>query len=665
VVLRPSGVAAALSLALILPSSAGGQTRDLGELSIEDLMNVRVISVSKKEQDLFGVPSAVFVLTNETIRRSGATSIPDALRLVPGMQVAQIDGNKWAISARGFNGVWANKLLVLIDGRVVYTPVSGGVYWDLQDFPLDDIDRIEVIRGPGSTVWGANAVNGVVNIISKSSAATQGGLATVSTGTTDPAIASIRYGGRLASRGHYRFFVKNSNRGAMTDTGSTASGDQSRLTQAGFRSDMNLSPTDVLTVQGSILNGESGQRVNRHLESYTPVARVVVSSISPIRVRNLVARWERSFSPQSSFSMQAFWDHSYRLVIGKGETNQTIDLELQHRFAAGKRHDVIWGAGHRASSDHLEVVFAEYFDPANSRTKLSNVFLQDEIALVPGRLKLTFGSKLEHNTFAGFELQPTARIAWHPTGVQTVWGAISRAARTPSRLERSLHVDVAAFIGAGGQLTVIGIRGAADLKTEHVNAFETGYRIEPHPGLAFDVTAFYNQYDDLRTENAATIVETTGGPPRTARIRQYTSSMSGKNFGAEMLARWQVAPVWRLDAQYNRLQTDLKNIGTTPEATLFSDRNPRQQWQVRSQVNLTRTWQFDASLAHVGRLQSVDIPAYSRVDARLGGSLGAGINLSLVGQNLTNSRHLEFAGFEGVHFSEVRRNVYLKATWHF
>ena len=653
-------------LALILQAgSAGAQTKDLSNLSLEDLMNVRVTSVSKKEQDLFGAPAAVFVLTNETIRRSGATSIPDALRLVPGMQVAQIDGNKWAISARGFNGLCANKLLVLIDGRVVYTPVSGGVYWDLQDFPLEDIERIEVIRGPGSTAWGANAVNGVVNIISKSSESTQGGLATVSTGTTDPAIASLRYGGRLASRGHYRLFVKQSNRGAMTDTGTNQSDDQSRLTQAGFRSDLDLSPTDVLTVQGSILNGDSGQRTNTHLTSYAPHARVEMSSVSPIRVRNMVGRWERTLSPQSSLSIQAFWDHSYRLVIGKGETNQTIDLELQHRFAAGKRHDLVWGAGQRFSSDEIEVVFAEYFDPANSRIRLFNAFVQDEIALVPGRLNLTLGSKLEHNTLAGLELQPTARIAWHPTDVQTVWGGISRAARTPSRLERSLHVDVAAFPGAGGQLTVIGIRGGTDLRTEHTNAFEAGYRAEPRPGLAFDVTAFYNQYEDLRTEHAATIFETTQGPPRIARIRQYSSGMSGRNFGAEVLARWQAAPMWRLDAQYNRLRTDLKNIGNTPEALLFSNRNPNQQWQLRSQVNLTDAWQFDASLARVGRLQSVDVPAHSRVDVRLGGSLKPGLDLSLVGQNLLESRHLEFGGFEGVHFSEVRRHVYLKATWQF
>ena len=419
-----NSVVAALSFVLTLQAvTAGGQTRDLTDISLEDLINIRVTSVSKKEQDLFVTPSAAFVLTNEAIRRSGATSIPDALRLVPGMQVAQIDGNKWAISTRGFNALFSNKLLVLIDGRVVYTPVTGGVYWDLQDFPIDDIDRIEVIRGPGSTVWGANAVNGVVNIISKSSRLTHGGLVTASSGTSDPAIVSLRYGGRVATHGSYRLFVKQSNRGAMEDAAGNAGHDQSRLTQAGFRADLDLSPIDSLTVQGSVLNGSSGQRVIAHLARYAPSPRAEESTISPIRVRNAVARWERTLSPKSSFSVQAFWDHSYRLVVNKAETAQTLDLEMQHHLAVGGRHNLVWGVGQRFSSDRIDVVFAEYFDPASSRTRLFNAFVQDEIALVPGRLNLTVGSKLEHNTFAGLELQPTARIAWFPTPRQSVWGA--------------------------------------------------------------------------------------------------------------------------------------------------------------------------------------------------------------------------------------------------
>jgi iron complex outermembrane recepter protein len=662
--LRTPRVVAALSLTLTLQAaSARGQSADLSTVNLEDLMKIHVTSVSKKEQQLFGTPSAIFVLTNETIRRSGATTIPDALRLVPGVQVAQIDGNKWAITVRGFNGLWANKLLVLIDGRVVYTPVSGGVYWDLQDFLLEDIDRIEVIRGPGSTVWGANAVNGVVNIISKPSESTQGGLVTASTGSTDPAIASVRYGGQVGLHGHYRLFMKQSNRGEMLDADGHTAHDQPHLTQAGFRSDLDLTSTDSLTFQGSVLNGDSGDRVAGYMTSYT--SRAEPGTASPIRVRSLTGRWQRTSSPHSSFSVQAFWDHSDRPFAGLGQTTQTVDLELEHHLTLGQRHDLVWGAGQRFSSDREQVTFAAYFDPHSGHRRLFNTFVQDEVALVPGRVNLTLGSKLEHNTVGGFELQPTARIAWLPTARQTVWGAASRAARTPSRIERALHLDYAAFPGADGQLVVLGVRGDADLRTEHVNAFEAGYRAEPQSALALDVTVFYNDYDELLTENSVLAFETSPGPPHVALLRTLSNGMSGRNFGAELLTRWQATRMWRIDAQYNRLHTVLKNIGTTPEATSLGRRDPGYQWQLRSQFTLTDAWQLDASLARVGRLQSVDVPAYSRVDVRLGGPLTHGVNLTLVGQNLLAARHWEFGGLEGVALSEVRRSAYLKLAWQF
>ena len=454
-------------------------------------------------------------------------------------------------------------------------------------------------------MWGANAVNGVVNIISKSAESTQGVLVSASTGTSDPAIVSLRYGGKVASHGSYRVFMKQSNRGAMRDAGANATYDQSHLTQAGFRADLDLSPNDSLTVNGTIFNGDSGQRINRPLVAYAPTPRTEMGTIAPLRVRTMLARWERAVSPTSSFSVQAFWDHGYRVVVARAEKTQTIDFEFQHHLVAG-RHDLVWGGGQRFLSDQTEVLFAEYYDPANTRTRLLNAFVQDEIAVVPGRLNLTLGSKVERSTIVGFELQPTARIAWLPTARQTVWVAASRAARTPSHLERALHVDLTAFSGAGGQLTVLGIRGNADVRTEHTNAFEAGYRAEPRAGLALDVTAFYNVYDDLRTENSVTTFETTQGPPRIVRVRQHANGMSARNFGAELLARWQVAPIWRLDAQYNRLRTDLNDVGTTPEALPWSLRNPSQQWQVRSQLNVTAAWQLDASLARVGSLQSVD-----------------------------------------------------------
>jgi iron complex outermembrane receptor protein len=662
---KSSQLIAVLSVGLALRAAgAGAQTPDLSKVTIEDLMKIQVTSVSKKPQELFGTPSAVFVLTNEAIRRSGVTTIPDALRLVPGIQVAQIDGNKWAITARGFNGLWANKLLVLVDGRVVYTPVSGGVNWDVQDFLLDDIDRIEVIRGPGSTVWGTNAVNGVINIISKSSASTQGGLVSVSTGSQDPAIESFRYGGRVGGHGHYRLFMKQSNHGELADANGNAAHDQSRLTRAGFRSDLDLTPIDSLTFEGSVIDGESGQRINSFAGGGAPP--VVVSTNAPIRAFSLVGRWQRTSSPHSAFSVQAFWDRSNRRVLGLGDqTTHTFDLELQDHVTIGPRNDLVWGAGGRVWGDRQEVVLGGPFDPPSSRSRLFNAFVQDEFALVPGRLNLTLGSKLEHNSTAGFEPQPTARIAWLPTARQTVWSAVSGAVRTPSRLERALHLDIPAFPGPTGQLIAVRYRGGADLKTEHTNVFEVGYRAEPHSGLALDVSAFYNDYENLRTENAVMSFERDPGPPHAVLTHQYADGMNGKSAGVELLGRWQATRKWRIDAQYDRLHTVLKNIGTTSDATILSMRDPNQQWQVRSQVNLTAAWQLDASLARVGRLHSVNVPAYSRVDMRVGGTLTPGIAVALVGQNLLEARHWEFGGPDGVLLSEVRRSASLQLTWQF
>ena len=531
ILMKSSRLIGALSLAFTFHvAGIHAQTADLSTVTIEDLMKIHVTSVSKKDQELFGTPSAVYVLTNEIIRRSGATTIPDALRLVPGIQVAQIDANKWAITARGFNGLWANKLLVLVDGRAVYTMVSGGVYWDAQDFILEDVDRIEVIRGPGSTVWGANAVNGVVNIITKSSESTQGVLATVSTGTADPGIASFRFGGRAGTHGSYRLFMKQSNHGEMTDGFGQGAANQSHLSLAGFRSDLNLTAADSLTVQGSILNGASGQRVNFFSGSDPSAPPLEVSEISPMRSGSLVARWQRTSSSHSNFSAQMFWDRNYRRLLGVSDLNtQTFDLSLEHHFTVGTRHDLVWGAGQRFWSDREEVVLGGPIDPPSSRIRVSNAFIQDELTLVPDRVRLTLGSKVEHDTIAAIEFEPSARMTWFATARQNVWGAVSRAARTPSRIERAVHIDYPVAAGPNGEVITVSIRGGgASLKTEHTVAYQAGYRAEPHSGLAFDITSFYNVYDKLLTVNAVTPL-----------LSQYGDGMSGRSYGMEALARWQ------------------------------------------------------------------------------------------------------------------------------
>jgi iron complex outermembrane receptor protein len=660
------GLSLLLSFALTLTTasvSAAQASINLDQATIEDLLNIEVTSASKKEQGLFRTAAAVHVVTREDIRRSGATSIPEVLRLVPGLQVARIDGHTWAVSSRGFNSLWSNKLLVLVDGRVVYTPVTSGVEWDLLETMLADVDRIEVVRGPGASVWGANAVNGVINIITKTAGATQGGLVSLESGSVTPGVAAFRYGGPAGSRGHYRVFGQHSQRAAMKDDEGLDAADWSRLSSAGFRIDVDQDNQDAWTVVGSLLTGETSQRIYRNLASYEPVQPSVVVSSSPVTTGHLLARWTRT-APTSSMSMQTFWDRSNRVAIGIGQVTQTFDVEFQHRFKAADRHDVNWGTGLRWWSDREGAAFATFLDPQHSRRRLLNVFVQDEIQLPGPRLYLTVGTKVEFQTNAGLEIQPTVRIAWLPTPRQTAWAAISRAARTPSRLERSLHYDYAAFPDANGQLIVLGVRGNPDLLAEHTVSTEAGYRVNPGFGVSFEGTAYHNRYSALITENMVMRFEETPAPAHVAVVRQLSSGMSGESVGVELLVRWRPTRVWAMDASTDWFHSHHHDVGDTVEARTLRDRDPARQIRLRSQLNLPHSFQVDAAWTHIARLAGIGIPAYDRVDVRIGGTF-AGVAVSLTGQNLLADLHHEFGGFEGVFFSQVPRSWVARATWGF
>ncbi|MGE0862803.1 MAG: TonB-dependent receptor plug domain-containing protein [Vicinamibacterales bacterium] len=660
-----SGLLPLAGVLLALPAAAAAQVHvNLEQATLEDLLNIEVTSASKKEEGLFQTAAAVHVLTNEDIRRSGATNLPDVLRLVPGLHVATIDGNKWAVSARGFNGLWSNKLLVIVDGRVVYTPVSSGVYWDLLDLMLEDIDRIEVVRGPGASVWGANAVNGVINVISKAADATQGSLLSVNAGSLTPGIGAFRYGGRVGSRGSYRVFGKHSARGAMQDDAGATAADASRISSTGFRVDFDRNTNETWTVLGSARTGESGQRIYEPLSSYAPTSLGIIDTVSPVHTGHLLARWTRNWSPDSRLSLQAFWDRTSRTPINKGETTQTFDFELQHQFKAGHGHDLVWGAGQRFWSDREDALFGDYFEPSSSRRRLFNFFVQDEITFTGLPIHLTFGTKIEHHSGAGVEVQPTARVAWLPSPRHTVWAAVSRAARTPSRLERALHYDFAAYPDADGQLTVLGVRGDPDLRTEHTVSFEAGYRANPGLGVSFEGTAFHHVYSDLVTENLAVRFETTPAPAHLAIVRQISSGMGGESVGAEALVRWRALASWTLDASLDWLSFHFHDVGDTPDAAAYADRNPAYQARVRSQINLPRAWQADAAWTYVAALKGTEVPSYGRLDIRIGRTV-AGLELSLTGQNLSERRHREFGGYEGVFHSQVPRAWVGRATWSF
>jgi iron complex outermembrane recepter protein len=398
---------------LLGPTAANAQSHvgpstDLAEASLEDLMNTQVTSVSRKEQKLSKVAAAIYVITQEDIRRSGATTIPDLLRMVPGLDVAQVDANSWAISSRGFNDPRANKLLVLIDGRTVYDPTFSGVYWDQQSVPLEDVERIEVIRGPGATVWGANAVNGVINIITKSSKATQGGLVTAGGGSSE-AHELVQYGGKAGRNGTYRIFGSYDNYNNHVNKADQSADDAWHLTHGGFRSDWDLTPRDTLTAEADIIAGRERQVLTTFISLYPPLAATFDNPIRP-GGGDILGRWTHTFSGRSDMALQVYYNGINRTDYGARELSNTFDLDFQHHLAIGSRQDVVWGFEYRHTSDSILQGYAISFNPSSLSQNLTSAFVQDEIRLADS-VSLTLGSKIEHNIYTGFEAEPSGRLA--------------------------------------------------------------------------------------------------------------------------------------------------------------------------------------------------------------------------------------------------------------
>ena len=430
------------AIALALPLHAGlasaeEREEDLTTLGLEELMNIEVTSVSKKLEKRSGAAAALYVITEEDIRRSGATSIPEALRLVPGVEVSRIDSNKWAIGVRGFGSRLARSMLVLIDGRSVYTPLFAGTYWEVQDTLLEDIDRIEVIRGPGGTLWGANAVNGVINIITKHSRDTQGLLATAGGGTEERAFGSARYGGTLGETFTYRLYGKYFDR----DGGFVPRGDDYdawSMSRGGFRTDWAMGPQDTLKVQGDLYDGDAGQHAV--ITRFRPPFTQVVEDDATLSGANLLGRWRHEVSDRSDLALQAYYDNTYRREPSFRERRNTFDLDFQHRFGIPWRQEIIWGLGYRLTADNTGSVPTIVFRPRDRSDDLYSLFAQDEVTVIEDKLRLIVGSKFEHNDYSGFEFQPSGRLVWTPAGSHVVWGSISRAVRTPSRLDHDLEL---------------------------------------------------------------------------------------------------------------------------------------------------------------------------------------------------------------------------------
>jgi iron complex outermembrane receptor protein len=639
---------AAIFFTSSLWAQSGPGAPDVTSMSVEDLMNMQVTSVSKRAQKVADAAAAVFVITQDDIERSGARNIPEILRMVPGLEVARLDENKWAIGSRGFNGRFDDKLLVLIDGRSVYTPLFSGVYWDVEDVPLEDIDRIEVIRGPGATLWGANAVDGVINIITKPAKATQGGFVKVEGGDAQLTADSVRYGDTIGTKGSYRVYGKYFDWKPSTDLGGQTASDGWHQARAGFRSDWALSQADSLTVQGDIYSSRDGE--NLILPMLSAPYSTTFGTVGDYSGGNVLGRWTHS-SNNSSFSLQGYFDRTNYADNSLFVDHESVyDIDFQHDFHVGQANEVVWGASYRSIQDRNASSFTVAVQPSSAQYNQFSAFVQDEITLLDQRLRVTVGSKFEHNAFTGFEFEPNIRFLGNISKDQSVWVAISRAVRTPALTEEGLRLNTAVVPpGAppfNSPLPVIeAVYGSNQFESEDLIAYEAGYRVQVSSSFSADIATFYNNYSNLRTAEPGTpFVE--GSPAPTDLVIPFVASnkMSGGTYGVEPYFDWKALPKWKLFGSYSFLEMKIhKNSDSLdPTPDLPNGSNPEQQFYFRSALDLPWNLEQNLIVRHVDGLPSLNISGYSSLDGGIHWKARPNLELSFDGENLLNHRHIEF-----------------------
>jgi len=657
---------------------------DYLSMNLEELLSVEITSVGKKKQQLKEAAAAVFVISSEDIRRSGVTSIPEALRLVPGLQVARINANKWAISSRGFNAEFSNKLLVLMDGRSIYSSSYSGVYWEDQDMVLEDIDRIEVIRGPGATLWGANAVNGVINIITKPADLTQGGLLQVSTGNEEKAIAQLRYGTTLgddvAARAYLKFADRDSSYSPDIDEDAN---DEWRSKRGGFRMD-GENNLQHWTIQGDVYHNEIEQIIrNVWLDPFDPANNPPDFS-SPYRLRNaesevetrghnLLGRWSQSFSNDSMATLQVYYDHAERQEDILNFDIDTYDIDFEHRYKGFAGHDVLWGLGYRRIDDNYEGGFqVNIHNPSTQTNELFNGFLQDEISLFEDQLRVTLGTKLEHNNYTGMEVQPNAKFLWLADPRFSFWGSVARAARTPSAIERRGSITLAVI--PLFPPVIVSNDSDGRYETEKVNAFELGVKFQTSETTSIDLAVFRNEYSDVATFEPVEFItvpdftDPTGPPLTVTPTFFYDNKMEVTSEGAELVFDWLLSPRWRVQTSYSyiNLQARKKPGSGDPNADRpIEGGTPENYLSLRSSYDVTDAVEFDIWLYYVDELKATRLSSqdtegvddYLSFNLRIGWAPIDDMELSLVGQNLLDSQHLEFQS-DYVVRAETERSVY-------
>ena len=656
--------------------AASGEADELLRLSAESLesltakdvvvpaMEAKVTTVQRSESTVGQSPAAVYVITGEMIRRSGVRSLPDALRLAPGVNVARANSNRWAISIRGFNNVYANKLLVQIDGRTVYSPLFSGVRWDHQDVLLEDIERIEVIRGPGAAVWGANAVNGIINIITRKARDTQGVFLEGGGGTEERGFGGFRYGGALGEALHYRVYglLFERDRGLAPEN----PGDNWRKRQLGFRMDWEPTEERRLTFQGDFYQGHSGQRFDGAVPT-PPFFQQGVHKDEEPSGSNLLLRWSRQLSDESDWSVQLYYDLVGRSGpdVGFSHSYATFDLDFQHRFPLAPCHSLTWGFGYRNTRDRIDGIFLVSVDPAVRSYGLISYFVQDQVTLRPRRLFLTLGSKFEHNDFSGFEFQPTARLLWTPSPRATLWASVSRAVRTPSRFDQDFRL-VSAPVDmsfAPPRVTFMRFDGSRAVESEQLLAYEIGARAQSSDAFWWDLAVFFNRFEELVASVPATPAPPPPAFPPAFWPMVSTNAMHGETYGFELAATWQVHPQWKLHGGYSFLKMHLH---ARPEALASAEANegksPGNQAYLQSSWDLGDHWQLDLIGRYVDNLPALAVPSYLVMDVRLAWLPSESLEMAVVGRHLLDSAHPEFAT-PAFHPSEVEAEVYGVIGW--
>jgi iron complex outermembrane receptor protein len=559
--------------------------------------------------------------------------------------------------------------LVLIDGRSVYTLTTGGVDWDQQDVPLEDIERIEVIRGPGGAIRGANAVNGVINILTKSAKATQGGLLSAGAGSQKTAQGLAQYGGTIGQKGSYRVFGNYSNFGNSASPAGETVVDGWRKSHAGFRTDWDLSPRDSMTVQGDLFQAREASTIDTLFSNDLPRQAIINDTIT-VGAGNVLGRWNHTLANGSDTSLQVYFDRYDRLEAGSRDTRDTFDVDFQHHLSVGSRHDVVWGLGYRATDDNITPGYDFRYVPAQRTDHLSSAFVQDELRISKSWW-LTLGSKVEHNSYSGFAYEPNAKLVWTLSDRQTVWASASWAVRQLAQSDIGLQDDQSTFPLPNGGFGVVGLRANPNRQPERSRDFEIGYRAQMSKRLSLDIVTFTSYYQGLPTQEPGEPFFTAEPPPAHLVLPLFADGNAhGQTYGVEGFANWSVSKRWKLSPGYSFIHMNVAgNPGSQdPNAGQIVNDTPRHKFQIRSFLNLTRRLDWDSSLSYVGPLaagEGAPTPGYDRLDTRFGWRIGEFVELSIVGQNLLTPRYAEFRDEDGTLHSLVTRKVFGKITWHF